>query len=234
MNEARLALHTYWFPTKVSVERQAPMRYEYVINIPLERDKRPSMAEIVWATGDIEHAMAQMPDFVPSNMRRIVRRLLRPWPEGRHTHAYRRTGGILNMFTPPWGKAEDIVWTAMLSQWKATDYADKAEQQAALRDLEQMWNITPHPFFAGLTPAQVMVGGGAKEYTLAREFIEYLTQQLEGQSFFSEGKALIKTLSLLRSWELQPRADGRTPRDIILVERTMLLERRAQVLGETE
>lgn len=234
MTGPRLEVTSLWFPTRISGERQAPMGYEYAVNVGPENGEVPSMAEIVWATGDIDQAMARLPAVVPSSMRRIARHLLQPWPEGRYTEAYHRTGGILNLFTPSWGEPEDIVWQALLSRWQATDYADADERQNAFRALGQEWNITPHPFFAGLTPAQVMVGGGLQESELARAFLKELARQLEGQPFPSEGAALVRTLSLLRSWELSPRNDDRSPREIILAERTQLLERRATILHQSK
>lgn len=226
----RLEVTDMWVPTRISGERQAPMSYECIINIGPDNGALPSMAEIVWATGNIEQAMAQLPAVVPPPMRRIARRLLQPWPAGRYTEAYHRTGGILNLFTPPWGEREDTLWQAALSRWQATDYPDADARQRAFQALEQAWNTTPHPFFAGLTPAQVMVGGGFEESQLARAFLKELTQQLKGHPFPSEGASLVRTLSLLRGWELVPGEDGRSPRAVILADRTQLLERRAAIL----
>jgi hypothetical protein len=95
-----------------------------------------------------------------------------------------------------------------------------------------MWNTMPHPFFAGLTPAQVMVGGGSQEAELADEFLTKLARMYDGRSFESEGQALIKTLMLLRGWQSQPRRDGRMVLDIIVGERNELLARRARILDE--
>ena len=183
----------------------------------------PSFAEIVWASGDVERAISLLPAIVPEITRRDARRLLQPWPPGRYTTANRRSGGILNLFTPPWGEPEDEVWADMVAGWKAQTFDNAGDRQEALRALEQRWNTTPHPFFAGLTPAQVMVGGGRQESKLSREFLERLTQTFDGQPFESEGQALAKTLILLRGWECQPGDDGQRPRDIIVAERNELL-----------
>jgi hypothetical protein len=120
----------------------------------------------------------------------------------------------------------------MLAAWKATTFADAQARQQALAALEQRWNTTPHPFFAGLTPAQVMVGGGAQEDELARGFLEKLEHMYDGLPFESEGQALIKTLMTLRGWQCQPREDGQTPQEIIVAERNELLARRARALDE--
>ena len=93
--------------------------------------------------------------------------------------------------------------------------------------MEQQWNTTPHPFFAALTPAQVMVGGGPQEAELADEFMRRLTHMYDGHPFESEGEALIKTLTLLRGWQCGPQKGGWTVQEVIVVERNELLARRA-------
>jgi hypothetical protein len=136
------------------------------------------------------------------------------------------------VFTPPWGEEQDEVWAEMVAKWKAQTFPNSQARQEALRALEQQWNTTPHPFFAGLTPAQVMVGGGPQEAELADEFLRRLTRMYDGRPFASEGEALIKTLTLLRGWQCQPRKDGQTVPDIIVAERNKLLARRARTLNE--
>jgi hypothetical protein len=134
------------------------------------------------------------------------------------------------MFTPPWGEPQDEVWAKMMTAWQSETFPDDLARAEALRTLEKRWNATPHPFFASLTPAQVMVGGGPKEADLADEFLQQLTGMYDGHPFDSEGEALIKTLTLLRSWQSQPRKDGRTVLDIVVAERNQLLARRARIL----
>lgn len=192
----------------------------------------PSLAEVVWSSGDVDKAMRVLPSTTTAKIGEEIRRLLQPWPDGRYTDAYHRSGGILNAFTPPWGEKEDEVWAEMLAGWKAQTFADENARQEALRALERQWNTTPHPFFAGLTPAQVMTGGGPQESDLASEFLRQLTRTYDRQPFESEGDALIKTLIALRGWQCEPQKDGRTVRDIIIAERDELLARRARTLSE--
>jgi hypothetical protein len=233
-SDPRVKTKSFWIPTEVAGERVFWMSLEFSLNRRPEEGK-PSLAEMVWSSGSAEEALLTLPPIVPPKIRGDAQRLLRPWPDGRYTEAYRRSGGILNVFTPPWGEQEDEVWAEMLAGWQAETFADEDARQAALRALERRWNTTPHPFFAGLTPAQVMVGGGPQEADLADEFLKRLTRAFDGRPFESEGQALIKTLMLLRGWECQPRKDGRMPLHIIVAERNELLARRARALrGETE
>jgi len=225
-----LQLTTYWFPTQDSGERSFLMKLEFSLNHPHSGDK-PSLAEVACSTGSANQAMDLLPSIIPKKTKRIMRRLLQPWPKDRYTQAYNCSGGILNLFTPPWGEKQDEVWARMVAEWQAKSFPDEQVRQAALRALEQRWNTTPHPFFAGLTPAQVMVGGGPREEELADEFLERLDEMFKEYHFESEGDALIKTVMLLRGWQCQPQRDGRTIAQIIVAERDELLARRAQALA---
>ena len=192
----------------------------------------PGLAEIVWTTGDIKRALAELPSIVPARIRREFQRLLQPWPAGRYVEAYRRSGGILNLFTPTWGEKQDEMWSKMLAERQAATFADERARRAALIELEQQWNTTPHPFFAGLTPAQVMIGGGPLEAKLADEFLTQIERTLAQQSFVGEGAALIKTLLLLRGWQVEPQRGGQTPWQIIMAERSDFLLRRERALAD--
>jgi hypothetical protein len=224
----RLEVTTHWFPTKASGERLFAMQLEYSLNGHPEPD-HPSFVEMALTSG-VAKALNALPSILPKQAVREARRLLKPWPDGRYTDAYQRTGGILNLFTPPWGAREDEVWAEMLAEWKAEAFPDESARQEALRSLEQRWNHAPHPFFAGLMPAQVMAGGGHEEAELANDFLRHLAEMFDEQPFESEGQALTKTLMLLRGWSCQSLEDGRTPLDIIVAERDELLARRERAL----
>jgi hypothetical protein len=224
----RLEVTTHWFPTKASGERLFAMQLEYSLNGHPEPG-HPSFVEMALTSG-VAKALDALPSILPKKAVREARRLLQPWPDGRYTDAYQRTGGILNLFTPPWGAREDEVWAEMLAGWKAEAFPDESARQEALRSLEQRWNHAPHPFFAGLMPAQVMAGGGHEEAELANDFLRHLAEMFDEQPFESEGQALTKTLMLLRGWSCQSLEDGRTPLDIIVAERDELLARRERAL----
>jgi hypothetical protein len=224
-----LQYRSLWFPTRASGERLMQMNLEYSLNQP-HPGGQPSLAEVFWSTGSVSQALDLLPAYLPAEPKRIMRRLLQPWGDGRYTDAYARTGGILNLFTPSWGEVQDDVWAGMVTGWESATFPDEKARQEAFRALEQQRNTTPHPFFATLTPAQVLVGGGPQEAKLANEFLENLAHQLEGQPFESEGQALIQTVFLLRSWQNEPQPDGRTVFETIVAERSQLLARRDAVL----
>jgi hypothetical protein len=221
---------SYWIPTRDAGERVFWMSLEFSLHRPLKQGQ-PTIAEVALSSGSADEALLALPSVVPAKIRKDAQRLLRPWPDGRYADAYRRSGGILNAFTPPWGEPQDEVWAEMVAEWESKAFPDNQARQEALRALEKQWNTTPHPFFAGLTPAQVMVGGGPQEAELADEFLQQLTRTYDGHPFESEGEALINTLTLLRNWQSQPREAGQTVLSIIVAERNELLARRARVLS---
>jgi hypothetical protein len=207
------------------------MNLEFNLN-QIPKDSRLSMAEMALATGDVEAVLLEVPDAVPPEIKRRLREMLQPWPEGRYTTAYSRSGGILNVFTPAWGEDQDEVWAGMVAGWEATSYPDEETRREALRELGEEWNRTPHPFFAGLTPEQVMVGGGPREEALSREFLDHLSEQFDTLIFESEGVALNRTVVMLRGWQCEQVARRRSIRDVIVAERDELLARRARVMEE--
>jgi|BarGraNGADG00212_2_1021979.scaffolds.fasta_scaffold30900_2 hypothetical protein len=228
-DQNRLEVRTQWFPTQQSGERSLTLQLESVLNQPGAQDES-SMAETAWSTGDIQQALADLLPVGPARVRRELQRLLQPWPQRRYAAAYGRSGGILNLFTPPWDEKQDEVWHRLRTAWKARNFADEKSRRAALAEVEQQWNETAHPFFAGLTPAHVMVGGGPQEAKLANEFLSLAERRLGKGDYQGDGEALIKTLMLLRGWQVQPQRDGRTPMQIILAERNELLARRKRAL----
>ncbi len=223
----------YWIPTLEANEKLTKMLMENSLNSPY-KDGRLSLAERFWATGNSAASLKTLPSNTARELKRYARKLLRPWPKGRYTPSYRRSGGILNIFTPPWGKQEDELWEAMLDEWRRQDFPNDTERQEARRALKQKWNHTPHPFFARLTPAQVMIGGGEQEAELTKEFTKKLNNQFSRRQFESEGQALVDTLTFLRAWAIAPGKDGQTPSEIIIAERTALLARREELIQQRE
>jgi hypothetical protein len=100
----RLELTKHWFPTRVSGERSFTMFVEFSLN-GYPEPGGPSFVEIAQTAG-VSQALSALPSFLPSRAKREARRLLQPWSDGRYTDVYQRTGGILNLFTPPWGERE--------------------------------------------------------------------------------------------------------------------------------
>ena len=148
--------NSYWIPTEAAGERVFWMSLEFSLNRPLKKGQ-PSIAEMALSSGSADEALLGLPPVVPPKIRKEAQRLLRPWPDRRYTGAYGRSGGILNVFTPPWGEPQDEVWAEMVAGWESKVFPDDQTRQEALRALENRWNTTPHPFFAGLTPAQVEI-----------------------------------------------------------------------------
>ena len=187
----------YWVPTREAGNKVTKMLMENGLNGPYEDDTL-SLAERFWISGNAAASLNELPSIMDRKIKRYARKLLRPWPQGRYTSAYQRSGGVLNFLTPPWGEQEDELWEAMLDEWQHQSFPNDAARQEARQAIDQQWNHTPHPFFARLTPAQVMIGGGEQEAALTEEFVNQLND-LSQNHYESEGQALINTLMFLRS-----------------------------------
>jgi len=86
----RLEVTTHWFPTKASGERLFAMQLEYSLNGHPEPG-HPSFVEMALTSG-VAKALDALPSILPKKAVREARRLLQPWPDGRYTDAYQRTG----------------------------------------------------------------------------------------------------------------------------------------------
>lgn len=223
----------FWIPTREAGDKLTKMLMENGLNGPYEDDIL-SLAERFWISGNAAASLNELPSIIDRKIKRYARKLLRPWPQGRYTPAYRRSGGILNFLTPPWGEQEDELWEAMLDEWRRQSFPNDAARREARRALKQKWNHTPHPFFARLTPAQVMVGGGEQEAALTKRVLKKLNNQFSRRQFESEGQALVDTLTFLRAWAIAPGKDGQTSSEIIIAERTALLARREELIQQRE
>ena len=76
-----------------------------------------------------------------------------------------------------------------------------------------------------------MVGGGEQEGRLADESLTQIERAFAKREFLGEGDALVKTLMLLRGWQVEPQRNGQAPMQMIVAERSELLSRRAQALA---
>ena len=112
---------SYWVPTEAAGERLFWMSLEFSLN-KRPKGNQPSIAEVAWSSGSTDEALLALPSIVPEKIRRDAQRLIRPWPDGRYTDAYQRSGGILNVFTPPWGEPQDEVWAKMVTGWEAETF----------------------------------------------------------------------------------------------------------------
>lgn len=133
---------------------------------------------------------------------------------GRLVDAYRCSGGLLSALVDRPTEADDDVWRAL----------------AGRPDADAVWNDTPSPLFANLTPAEVWAGGGPEELRLARQFMTAFSAEARNRRG-SVADHIQHALLSLRHWQRLPTADGRTPSQIIHEERRHILARKRQIIA---
>ncbi len=68
-DQPRVEIRQRAYPTRAAAERSALMDLEFAVNQSGNQGE-PSLAEIVWMTGDIKRALADLPSIVPARTRR--------------------------------------------------------------------------------------------------------------------------------------------------------------------
>ena len=108
------------------------MQLEFLVNQPGTQGEC-SLAEIAWSEGDIQATLADLPAGGAARsstpFTALAARALRA--------AYGRLGGILNLFTPPWGEKQDFAWHSLRSAWKAQSFHDENARRVARVEAEQ-------------------------------------------------------------------------------------------------
>lgn len=99
-----------------------------------------------------------------------------------------------------------------------------------------IWKDTPSECWSGLPPKLVWAGGGEVESQLLTDFLEQLTDRMEGKRFSSEGHCLTSAIKLLREWQVTPNRVclGETPTDAIIKERHKIYERSLLFAGDAD
>ena len=147
-----------------------------------------------------------------SEVRAMQAQTLLPLPDPSRplTEALERSGGLLNIFLAP-PTREDL-------------------ERLGPSARETSWNTAPCVLLSGLTPAEVVVGGGPKEMELIHEAMTGLAESLSqhGDSWPSRGEACMAFLLQLRQWQVVPQAElgARTPMAVIFEERSALVAQR--------
>ena len=220
-------LTSYWLPTQDAVARWRALMPETNLHRH-PREGGPSLSEIAWMTGDSSSAISSLPQDMTSEIMASMVALLAPWPDGRYTQAFQRSGGILNLFRPLWRGEREPVWEAMRSMWKVQT---KERRDRPWFELQQAWNHTPLPVLSGLSPAQAMVGIGPQEADLSFDFLAELERNCAECGFADEDEALQVSVDLFDDWQEHLAADGHSLLETVLAERSALLARRAELLG---
>lgn len=222
---ARLEIYNYWVPTRESADKISFVQIECALNkpYPLLKDRTPFEDTIIHRSASNFFGMSpylkKMPFF------KYYKRML-PLNDREFTYksVYSKTGGLLNIFNPRIREAMDNKLSGLMDK-----YEDK-------REAIGIWKNTASELWSDLPPGLVWAGGAYIENQLLKDFLEQLTDRMEGRGFHSEGDCLISSIKFLREWELRPNIVclGKAPIDAIIEERQRVYERKLSFLQEMQ
>ena len=212
---------SYWIPTKESGEKTLLIQVECVLNKPFSElnDRTPFEDTIIHKNAS--NFFRTIPYLKKTPAFKYYQRML-PLNnrEFKYQSVYSKTGGVLNIFNPRIKEDMDNELKRLLDECE-----DKKEAIG-------IWKDTPSELWSGLPPKLVWAGGGEIEGKLLTDFLEQLTDRMEGKRFRSGGDCLISAIKFLREWQLPPNevCFGEAPMYAIMKERHKIYERKASFL----
>jgi hypothetical protein len=149
-------------------------------------------------------------------------------PDTRFIEAYKKSGGLLNVFNERATEADDDQWHSLVRQSiKDAGLTNGVDEHHVRKETERTWNATPSELFSSLTPGQVWAGGGPDELELSRDLMFRLKEEEFGDNgrFDSRGDMIRSFLMFLRKWQVIPQREFGWKRavNIIHEERTQIL-----------
>ncbi|MCS4464975.1 hypothetical protein JTT01_16615 [Clostridium botulinum] len=96
------------------------------------------------------------------------------------------------------------------------------------------WKGEPSELWSGLTPSQIWAGGGKVEKALLMDFLNKLTELMNGKQFTTKGAAFMNCIDVLRTWQLNKNdiCEGKTPMEAIIEERNLILKDKIDFIKE--
>jgi len=221
----RLRIFSYWTPTKESAEKLILIQIECALNKPYVElnDRTPFEDTIIHKNASNFFRMS--PYLKETPIFKYYQRML-PLSnrEFMYKSVYSKTGGVLNIFNPGIKEGMDDELKGLLDK-----YEDKKEAIS-------IWKDTPSELWSSLPPKLVWSGGGDIEGQLLIDFLEQLTDRMEGKGFYSQGDCVISSIKFLREWQFISNevCFGEAPIDAIIEERQKIYERQVSFLQEMQ
>lgn len=218
---SRYKITSYWIPTKESSEKILLIEIECVLNRPLPKLNNRTPFEDTIIHKNASNFFRVFPLLKKTQVFKHYQKTL-PLNNREFTYrsVYSKTGGVLNMFNPKIEESMDNQLKSLLDKF--------GDEKEAIN----VWKDTSSELWSGLSPKLVWAGGGDIEGQLLTDFLEQLTDVMEGKGFESEGDCLISAMKFLREWQLSPNVVcmGETPMDAIIKERHKICGRKASFL----
>jgi len=222
---ARFKTFNYWVPTRESAKKIALIQIECALNKPYPFLKNRTPFEDTIIHKNASNFFEMSPYLKKTSIFKYYQRML-PLNDREFTYksVYSKTGGLLNIFNPRIKEAMDNKLKELMGK-----YEDKKEAIG-------IWKDTPSELWSNLPPRLVWAGGAYIENQLLKDFLEQLTDRMEGRGFDSNGDCLISSMKFLRQWQFTPNivCFGKTPVDAIIEERQKVYERKLSFLQKMQ
>ena len=211
-----------WFPNQLSAVKLFLIQIECSINEAYEQLDGKTLYEYTILNNDSSGVVKVLPEIKGSSILNEYERML-PLNkvEFLYQSVYKKTGGILNMF---YGEIKENMDEVL---------KELSEEKEDMNKAIEMWKDTESELWSGLKPKHVWAGGGPLERELLLDFCRQLTEIMQGQQFTSQGTAIIKSLEVLRKWQLKYNEICKgIPVEEIIKEREEMYQRKIKFLKD--
>ncbi|KYN75670.1 hypothetical protein A0J52_18245 [Clostridium sporogenes] len=212
-----------WIPNDEVAEKIISIQIECSLNEKYEKLENNTIFIEAMKRKDNSPVLDVAPKLKNTNILGLYERML-PFTNGDLIYAsvYSKTGGVLNLFNEKISKNIDIQFKELSSKSKDKNQAIKE------------WKNEPSELWSGLTPAQIWAGGGKVEKVLLMDFLNKLTELMNGKQFTTKGAAFMNCIDVLRTWQLNKNdiCDGKTPMEAIIEERNLILKDKIDFIKE--
>ncbi|BDR66646.1 hypothetical protein DP130_01245 [Clostridium tetani] len=181
-----------WLPNQLSAVKLFLIQIECSINEVYEQLEGKTLYEYTILNKDLSGVVKVLPEVKDSPILNEYERML-PLDkvEFLYQSVYKKTGGVLNMFYGEIKESMDVTLKEL------------SNREEDMNKAIEMWKDTKSELWSGLKPKHVWAGGGPLEKELLLDFCKELTLRMQGQQFTNQGTAIIKSLELLRKWQLE-------------------------------
>lgn len=181
-----------WLPNQLSAVKLFLIQIECSINETYEQLDGKTLYEYTILNNDLSGVVKVLPEIKDSPILNEYERIL-PLNkvEFLYQSVYKKTGGVLNMF---YGEIKENMDETLKELFNEKEDMNKSIET---------WKNVESELWSGLKPKHVWAGGGALEKELLLDFCKQLTATMQGQQFTNQGTAIIKSLEILRKWQLE-------------------------------
>ena len=211
-----------WLPNQLSAVKLFLDQVEFSINESYEQLDGKTLYEYTIIHNDNSGILKILPELKNSPILEEYNRMLPlDKTEFLYQSAYKKTGGVLNLFH---GEINESMDSELKELFRKNEDKNKAIK---------IWKDTKSELWSSLSPKLVWAGGGKLEKELLLQFCGKLTDMMQGKKFHTQGSAIIKSMEYLRAWQLAyDEICSDNPMNAIIKEREEIYNRKIKFLKE--